>query len=214
MENRKLQAVFIAAVLALAGVALFVALVWTRTIPLGPAHEVFGRSEYIRMPMPEPAATLAAASPKLALENVDEEGADDGSETDDANSGVNNTRDVTFAEKFGQIEMEVSNPSWTDLTFDLASLGTASDQLAVSKEVTLDGRNVGSLRVYMGDDATVMVDPDDLLALLKNTAVDTSRLQQLAGRNRVAFGTIRGTGIDLRYRPAQDQLAIQRIERN
>ena len=213
MINRSAQVVGIAVILAAAGVALFVALVWTRTIPIGQPHEIFGRAEYQRLRMPDAPPLPDPAGPQLSLDGTAEEtlnGQEEGTTEERTESRI------SFADRFGELGMEVSNPSWTDLTFDLREIGNddAAGQLTVAKEVTLGGRSVGSLRVHVGPDSTVLVDPDDLIALLANTSIDTSGLQALAGRNRFDFGTIREAGVDLRYRPAQDQLAIQQTRRD
>ena len=213
MINRSAQVVGIAVILAAAGVALFIALVWTRTIPIGQPHEIFGRAQYQRLPMPDAPPLPDPAGPELSLDDAAEEQVE--GKDEDLDEAPSESR-ISFADRFGEVGMEVANPSWTDLTFDLRDIGNddAAGQLTVAKEVTLGGRAVGSLRVHFGSDTTVLVDPDDLIALLANTSIDTSGLQALAGRNRVAFGTIREAGVDLRYRPAQDQLAIQQTERN
>ena len=210
MTRRSLQTVAVVLAMLVLAAAVLAALVWTRAIPLGAPHEIFGRGEYQRLAMPDAPADARPPAPRPGLD------ADSATATgfgEDAGADTSDSSSVSFAERFGDVGMEVSDPSWTDLTFDITSIGAAAaNRTVIVKEVVLDGRASGSLQVHAGPAGTALVDPADVLALLEGSSVDTARLQALAGSNRVTFGAIRSAGIDLRYRPAQDQIAIRQAD--
>ena len=176
-------------------------------------QDIFKGNDFVRIEMPPPPEIKPPPEPELAVaEEVETpETSSDGQETnEEAQDQSRSGSEVSFAESFGSLAMEVNDPSWMDLTFDLEDVGANSaSQLSVPKTVTYQGRAIGSVNVHMGSGSTVLVNPEELMAVLRNARLDATRLQGLAGRDQVAFNDIRAAGVDLRYRPAQDQLALE-----
>ena len=226
LNAQKLQLAGLIAAFVLMGAALLALLFWQWQTPNGRPHEIFGRHEFVRVEMPPAPPLAAAAEPDLALADTTEEEDEDEalSETDDPvddepGEGIEDqpappasarpTSRASFADRFGRVTPEVRNPTWLDLTFDLAQAGRSDTGVSVAKPVTFNGNTLGAIQLDFGGGSTVLVSPKELIGLLEKTSVDTSRLAALSGRDKVAFADLRAAGIDLRYRPAQDQLALE-----
>ena len=228
MNAQKVQLASLVAVFVLAAAVLTALLVWQRQTPNGRPHEIFGRHEYLRIALPAPAMMSSADADAneeadVALAPAEEtEDAEAPETADEAPPAAGDAAEATaavsprrasppasFAERFGTASKEVRNPTWLDLTFDLAQAGRSQTGVTVAKPVNYKGSTLGAIQLDFGGGSTVLVDPKELIALLERSSVDTSRLQQLASRDKVAFADLRAAGIDLRYRPAQDQLALE-----
>ena len=228
MVSQKALFVGMTAVFALIGAALLAVLAWQWQKPAGHPHEIFGSSDFLRMAMPASKRRMAEEpDPALALLESEMDGSEEAELSEEGEEAAIAERDsatpasteplrprqqASFAERFGSLSREVRNPTWLDVSFDLAQAGRSDPGTGVAKQVTYDGNALGELDLEFGGGSTVLVNPKQLLALLQGASVDTASLQSLAGKDMVAFAELRSAGIDLRYRPVQDQLSLQVVQ--
>lgn len=91
-----------------------------------------------------------------------------------------------------------------NVDFDLARQGAQPGDLAVTKEVMLDGRRLGSVNISIDQASGLYIAGDDLARLLPGEF----RSAVQSGSGLRSFEQLRAGGIDIRYDPVRDVLQI------
>lgn len=111
----------------------------------------------------------------------------------------------------GDPTADIPRPSLAT-TRDAPDTGTitalATDPVIVRKVVRVNNREAGSVAIHIDSRSRLLVDPADLGAVLARAGVQRGVPRPPAGQTMVSFSELRAGGLDLRYDPESDSVAI------
>lgn len=97
--------------------------------------------------------------------------------------------------------------------FDLASVGSsrepvAGDEVVVRKVLRIGEKEIGSAPIHVDKGSRLLIDVADLQRLFRSAGVASALNGQNSSSALASFGDLRRDGVDLRYDPVTDTIAV------